>query len=203
MIGRRSIHQFRNMALAVASALTLSSCVSLGGTAPASMLTLTATSTVTAGESKTGMAKDAMVVLIPEVPRKLDTNRVPVQINTGNIAYLKDGVWTDKPAILMRHLLAETLAAKNGTLILSEVETAGKAENYLSGQLVEFGIDEASMEAVAIFDAVRIRQGQPVEKRRFDAREGLIKIETGDAGEALNAVANKIAEDVATWLSAS
>lgn len=203
MIGRRSIHQFRNMALAVASALTLSSCVSLGGTAPASMLTLTATSTVTAGESKTGMAKDAMVVLIPEVPRKLDTNRVPVQINTGNIAYLKDGVWTDKPAILMRHLLAETLAAKNGTLILSEVETAGKAENYLSGQLVEFGIDEASMEAVAIFDAVRIRKGQPVEKRRFDAREGLIKIETGEAGEALNAVANKIAEDVATWLSAS
>jgi cholesterol transport system auxiliary component len=203
MIGRRSIHQFRNMALAVASALTLSSCVSLGGTAPASMLTLTATSTVTAGESKTGMAKDAMVVLIPEVPRKLDTNRVPVQINTGNIAYLKDGVWTDKPAILMRHLLAETLAAKNGTLILSEVETAGKAENYLSGQLVEFGIDEASMEAVAIFDAVRIRKGQPVEKRRFDAREGLIKIETGEAGEALNAVANKIAEDVANWLSAS
>lgn len=167
------------------------------------MLTLTATSTVTAGESKTGMAKDAMVVLIPEVPRKLDTNRVPVQINTGNIAYLKDGVWTDKPAILMRHLLAETLAAKNGTLILSEVETAGKAENYLSGQLVEFGIDEASMEAVAIFDAVRIRKGQPVEKRRFDAREGLTKIETGEAGEALNAVANKIAEDVATWLSAS
>lgn len=203
MIGRRSIHHFRNMALAVASALTLSSCVSLGGTAPASMLTLTATSTVTAGESKTGMAKDAMVVLIPEVPRKLDTNRVPVQINTGNIAYLKDGVWTDKPAILMRHLLAETLAAKNGTLILSEVETAGKAENYLSGQLVEFGIDEASMEAVAIFDAVRIRKGQPVEKRRFDAREGLTKIETGEAGETLNAVANKIAEDVATWLSAS
>lgn len=203
MIGRKSIHQFRSMALAVASALTLSSCVSLGGTAPASMLTLTATSTVTAGESKTGMAKDAMVVLIPEVPRKLDTNRVPVQINTGNIAYLKDGVWTDKPAILMRHLLAETLAAKNGTLILSEVETAGKAENYLSGQLVEFGIDEASMEAVAIFDAVRIRKGQPVEKRRFDAREGLTKIETGEAGETLNAVANKIAEDVATWLSAS
>ena len=164
MIGRRSIHQFRNMALAVASALTLSSCVSLGGTAPASMLTLTATSTVTAGESKTGMAKDAMVVLIPEVPRKLDTNRVPVQINTGNIAYLKDGVWTDKPAILMRHLLAETLAAKNGTLILSEVETAGKAENYLSGQLVEFGIDEASMEAVAIFDAVRIRKGATCRK---------------------------------------
>lgn len=203
MIGRRSIHHFRNMALAVASALTLSSCVSLGGTAPASVLTLTATSTVTAGESKTGMAKDAMVVLIPEVPRKLDTNRVPVQINTGNIAYLRDGVWTDKPAILMRHLLAETLAAKNGTLILSEVETAGKAENYLSGQLVEFGIDEASMEAVAIFDAVRIRKGQPVEKRRFDARKGLTKIETGEAGETLNAVANKIAEDVATWLSAS
>lgn len=202
MIERLPIRQIKTMSVLLVAALALPSCVSLSGKAPTSMLTLTANSTVTAGTSNTGLAKDAMVVLVPEVPRKLDTNRVPVQINAGNIAYLKESVWTDKPAILMRQLLAETLAAKNGTLILSEVETAGKAENYLSGQLVEFGVDESGMEAVAIFDAVRIRKGQPVEKRRFDARKDLTKIEPEEVGEALNVVANKIAEDVATWLSA-
>ena len=202
MIERLSIRQIKTMSVLLVAALALPSCVSLSGKAPTSMLTLTANSTVTAGTSNTGLAKDAMVVLVPEVPRKLDTNRVPVQVNAGNIAYLKESVWTDKPAILMRQLLAETLAAKNGTLILSEVETAGKAENYLSGQLVEFGVDESGMEAVAIFDAVRIRKGQPVEKRRFDARKDLTKIEPEEVGEALNVVANKVAEDVATWLSA-
>lgn len=202
MIGSRSFRRLKFMALMATAGLALSSCVSLGGKAPASLLTLTAKATVAAGASKTGQVKDAMVILIPDVPRKLDTNRVPVQIDAGNVAYLKDSVWTDKPAVLIRHLLAETLAAKNGTLILSEVETAGRAENYLSGQLVEFGIDEGGMEAVAVFDAVRIRKGLPLEKRRFEATEGLTKIASAEAADALNAVANKVAEDVATWLSA-
>ncbi|HMT40511.1 MAG TPA: ABC-type transport auxiliary lipoprotein family protein [Sphingorhabdus sp.] len=200
MTGRISIRQIRTMAVVMAVTLALPSCVSFGGTAPASMLTLTSTASVTAGTSNSGLAKEAMIVLVPEVPRKLDTNRVPVQIDSGNVAYLKESVWTDKPAVLMQQLLIETLAAKNGMLILSEVEAAGKAENYLSGQLIEFGIDEGGSEAVAIFDAVRIRKGQPVEKRRFDARAGLNKIAPREAGEALNMVANKIADDVAAWL---
>lgn len=202
MIARLSIRRIWELGVAAAAILVLPSCVSLGGTAPASMLTLTPNFSVTAGASKTGLAKEAMIVRVPEVPRKLDTNRVPVQISSGNVAYLKDSVWTDKPAILLQQLLAETLSAKNGTLILSEMDTAGKAENYLSGQLVEFGIDEAAMEAVATFDAVRIRKGLPIEKRRFDAREGLAKIEPDLAGEALNVAANRIAEDVANWLRA-
>lgn len=201
----RALVTIRKAKIAAALTVTslLSGCVSLGGEAPVSMLTISADASVTAGVSKSGLAKDALVVLTPEVPRKLDTNRVPVQIDAGNVAYLKDSVWTDKPAILLQQLLMETLAAKNGTLILSEVETAGKAENYLSGQLVEFGVDARGMEAVAIFDAVRIHKGSPIEKRRFEAREGLAKIEPGQAGEALNIVANKLAGDIAAWLAAT
>lgn len=202
MSGSVSIHRMKMVAATILATAALSACVSLGSEPPASMLTLAADVSVTAGASKSGQAKDALVVLIPEVPRKLDTNRVPVQINAGNIAYLKDSVWADKPAILLQQLLAETLAAKNGTLILSEVETAGRAENYLSGQLVEFGIDEGGMEVVAIFDAVRIRKGSPIEKRRFVAREGLSKIEPAQAGEALNVAANRLAGEIAGWLAA-
>lgn len=202
MFGSRGKKTVLAKALAASALLSLSACVSFGGDAPISMLTLKADTAVAAGANKSGMAKDALVVLIPDVPRKLDTNRVPVSIDTGNIAYLKDSVWADKPAVLMQQLLSETLTAKNGTFILSQVETAGKAENYLSGQLVEFGIDASTMEAVALFDAVRIRKGVPIEKRRFEAREGLSKIEPAQASEALNGAANKVASAVADWLAA-
>jgi cholesterol transport system auxiliary component len=202
MFGSRSRKRAITAAFIGSALLSLSACVSFGGKAPISMLTLKADAAVAAGANKSGMAKDALVVLIPDVPRKLDTNRVPVAIDTGNIAYLKDSVWTDKPAVLMQQLLSETLAAKNGAFILNEVETAGKAENYLSGQLVEFGIDAPAMEAVAVFDAVRIRKGVPIEKRRFEAREGLSKIEPAQASEALNGAANKVASAVADWLAA-
>ena len=200
MNGRPLIGKCRTAVLLLAATITLPSCVSLGGAAPSSMLTLTATDKVADATSKTGMAKDAMIIRVPEVPRTLDTNRVPVQMASGSVAYLKNSVWTDKPAVLMQQLFVETIAARNGILILSEVETAGKAENYLSGQLVEFGIDESGMEAVATFDAVRIRKGQPIEKRRFQAREAISEIEPVAAGRALNAIANKIALDVSSWL---
>jgi cholesterol transport system auxiliary component len=202
MMAKPVWHKANSLALGSALLLGLSGCVSFGGKAPISMLSLTADATVAAGANKVGAAKDALVILIPTVPRKLDTNRVPVQIDASNVAYLKDSVWTDKPAILMQQLLSETLAAKNGVLVLSESETAGKAENYLSGQLVEFGIDAAGMEAVAVYDAVRIRKGQPIEKRRFEAREALVKIEPSQASQALNGAANKLASDVAAWLAA-
>lgn len=196
-----SIRVAKALAISAVATAALSACVSLGSEAPVSLLTLSADNSVAAGTSKSGAAKDALVVLAPEVPRKLDTNRVPVQIDAGNVAYLKDSVWTDKPAILMQQLLAETLSAKNGTLILSEVETAGKAERYLSGQLVEFGIDEGTMEAVVVLDAVHIRKGGAIDKRRFEAREAVSEIKPRPAGEALNTAANKLAGEVATWLS--
>ncbi|MFN3747388.1 MAG: ABC-type transport auxiliary lipoprotein family protein [Sphingorhabdus sp.] len=196
-----SIRLAKAFAISAVATAALSACVSLGSEAPVSLLTLSADNSVAAGTSKSGAAKDALVVLAPEVPRKLDTNRVPVQIDAGNVAYLKDSVWTDKPAILMQQLLAETLSAKNGTLILSEVETAGKAERYLSGQLVEFGIDEGTMEAVVVLDAVHIRKGGAIDKRRFEAREAVSEIKPRPAGEALNTAANKLAGEVATWLS--
>lgn len=184
-------------------ALLLSGCVSFGGKAPVSMLTLSADAPVSAGSSKSGEPDDALVILIPQVPRKLDTNRVAVQIDAGNVAYVKDTVWSDKPAVLMQELLAETLAAKNGALVLSEVEASGKAGRTLSGQLVEFGIDAATSEAVATFDAVLLGKGKLVEKRRFEARSPVGEVTGSEAGSALNLAANRLAADVALWLQAN
>ena len=203
MKSHRRFKELGSIFVASCAALLLSACVSLGTKAPISLLTLSSDATVSPGASKVGMPKDALVILVPEVTRKLDTNRVPVQVDAGNIAYLKDSVWADKPAILFQQLIAETVSAKNGTLILSEVETSGKAEHFLSGQLIEFGIDSTSMEAVVIFDAVKMSKGKPIEKRRFQARESVTRIEPGEAGAALNSSANKIAAEIASWLAAS
>lgn len=190
----------RPLILAVVLAAPLAGCVSFGGKAPASMLVLTASSSVESGVMRSGAASDALVILLPEVPRKIDTNRVPVQIDDSSIAYLKDAVWADKPARLMQQLLTETVSAKNGRLVLNEVDAGGKAQQFLSGSLLEFGLDSAAMEAVVIYDAVKLVRGQAVEKRRFEARKPVSKIEAAPAGAALNDAANDVAVQVADWI---
>lgn len=189
--------------LLVASVLSLAliSCVNLGGKAPPSMLVLTPTKMVAGGTLQSGAAKDALVVLTPEVPRKLETNRVPVQIDNGNIAYLKDALWADKPARLMQMLVMETVSATNNRLVLNEDVAGTKAEHYLSGTLLEFGLDSTTNQAVIIYDVVRLQNGKAIEKKRFEARVDVIEVTAAAASVALNDGANRVAMDIAAWLA--
>jgi cholesterol transport system auxiliary component len=181
---------------------TMSGCVSFGGgKAPAALLVLTAQNAVTQGTKQTGTANQALVVLMPDVPRKLDTNRVPVQVDSSNIAYLKGAIWADKPARLMQLLLMETIAAKNNRLVLNEIDAGGKANEFVSGSLLEFGVDAQASQAVVVYDAVKLVRGQAIEKRRFEARENVGIVEAGPAGSALNKAANTVASDIAAWLN--
>jgi cholesterol transport system auxiliary component len=191
-----------HLLLATFALTGLSSCVSFGGgKAPAALLVLSANSIVKNGTAQTGAAREALVILQPEVPRKLDTNRVPVQVDNSSIAYLKGAIWADKPARLMQMLLMETIAANNNRLVLNELDAGGKAEELISGSLVEFGIDPRTMQAVVVYDAVKLVRGQAVQKRRFEAREALGVIDAGAAGSALNKAANTVASDIASWLA--
>ena len=186
--------------LGLAPALLLGGCISFGAKAPPSLLLLTATATVADGAANTGQQKEALVILVPNVPRKLDTNRLPVQINAGSIAYLKDAVWSDKPARLMQRLLMETIAAKNNRLVLNEADTGGLAQEFLSGSLMEFGIDASRSEVVLVYDAVKLVRGEAVKTKRFEARRPVSLIEAGPASAALNVAANQIAGEIADWL---
>ncbi|MEY4999786.1 MAG: hypothetical protein RIS00_1830 [Pseudomonadota bacterium] len=190
-------------AMLVAPLVLLSGCVSFGTDAPPTMLVLKADSVVSAGNVKSGEVKDALVIMAPEAPRKLDTNRVAVQVDASNIAYLKDAIWSDKPTVLMQQLVTETLSARSPRLILTENESAGRADSSLSGQLLEFGIDSATMEAVASFDAVRSSRGSPIIKRRFEVRVPVTKVDARNAGVALNEAANQLALEIADWVIAN
>ena len=185
--------------LALPVILSLGACVSFGTKAPPSMLVLTANSSVPTGTVRTASASDVLVIQMPEVPRKLDTNRVPVQIDASSIAYLKDAFWADKPARLMQQLLSETVSAKTGNLVLSEVDAGGKAARFISGSLLEFGVDAATNEAVVVFDAVKITRGNPTGKRRFEARRPVAAVEATSVGTALNEAANDVALQIAEW----
>jgi cholesterol transport system auxiliary component len=163
------------------------------------MLVLTADNVVAAGTARSATVAEALVIQIPQVPRKLDNNRVPVQIDASSIAYLKDAFWADKPARLMQMLLAETVSAKSGNLVLNEVDAGGKAVRILSGSLLEFGIDAATNEAVIVYDVVKIIRGSATQKRRFEARRPVTAIAPAPAGAALNAAANDVAGQIADW----
>jgi cholesterol transport system auxiliary component len=179
--------------------MALGACVSFGGKAPPSMLVLTSDNIVSAGSARLASSAETLVIQTPSVPRKLDTNRIPVQINSSSIAYVKDAFWADKPARLMQSLLVETLSAKTGNLVLNEVDAGGKATVYLSGSLLEFGIDAATNEAIIVYDAVKIARNSPAEKRRFEARRPVSVVAAAQAGEALNAAANDVAVQIAAW----
>lgn len=194
------IKKLRFAALTGTLALALGACVSFGGKAPPSLLVLTASNTVANGTAKSGASSDALIVLLPEAPRTLDTNRVPVQIGDSSIAYLKDAVWADKPSRLMQSLLMETIAAKTGRLVLNETDAGGKATQYLSGGLIAFGVDASTSEAVVVYDAVKLVRGVSVDKKRFEVRRPVTAVEAGPAGIALNEAANEVAVQVSDWI---
>jgi cholesterol transport system auxiliary component len=99
----------------------------------------------------------------------------------------------------MQMLLVETVSAKSGNLVLNEVDAGGKAVRYLSGSLLEFGIDATTNEAVVVYDVVKIIRGSATEKRRFEARRPVNAIAPAPAGAALNAAANDVASQIADW----
>lgn len=177
----------------------LSSCVSIGDTqAPPAFLILTAQNSIAADQASVGNRQNAVVVSIPDTPRKLDTNRIPVQVSDSSIAYVKGAYWADKPARLMQQLLAETIAA-SGQLVADEAQSGGKARQRISGTLSEFGVDEKGGFAIVRFDAVKIKGADIIEKRRFEAQRAIFEITASNTGEALNEAANDVASQVAIW----
>ncbi len=192
-------HAFTGGALALAL-LGLSGCVSLGGKAPDSLLTLTPAATAPAGSSASGTASTAIAISDFEAPARLDVNRVPVQVTDSQIAYLKDAVWNEKPARLLRRLIAETLRARGGRLVVDGDDPGAQAELRISGTLREMGYDARSGEVVLVLDAARLGAGSSVTTRRFEARVPGIVAEAAPVGAALNQAANQIAAEVAAWV---
>lgn len=183
-------------------ALLLSGCVSFGGKVPPFLLTLDADAAPAAGEARTASDAATLTILIPAAPQKLRTTRIPVQQDDASVAYVKDAQWVEAPQRLFQRLLSETVAARTNRVVIDEGQYLTAPGEQLAGQLMEFGVDARSNEAIVVYQAMRVGAGgKTVTQRRFEAREPIGgRIEAKPVGEALTRVANKVASDVAGWL---
>lgn len=182
-------------------ALAVSGCISFGAKPPPTLLTLTPSATLAPGTTRSAAAGQAITILPPRVPQALATNRVPVYSDDTNIAYVKDAQWVDSPARLFRALVAETVSAKTGRLVLDNRQFSVDPGTTITGVLVNFGVDAATGEAVVTYDAARATNGgQGIEERRFEARVPVSPVESGPVSVALNSAANQVADQVAGWI---
>lgn len=190
-----------SLLLVAASALPLAACVSFGPKIPDSLLTLPATAQVTAGPVRTAADGQAVQIFTPSVPQELSALRIPVRTTPTEIAYVKDALWSDAPPRLFRNLLAETVTARTGRVVLEPRGSNVTPGIRLSGRLQQFGLDAATKTAVITYDATLARgRAESVQTRRFEAKIP-VTAETGPAiATALTTGANQIATEVADWV---
>jgi len=184
-----------------AAMLTLAGCISFGAEPPDTLLTLTSTAQVPVGQQQNGGNARSLVVTVPVTPASIAAQRVPVQSSPTAIAYVKDAVWSEPPARLFARLVSDTVAARTGRVVVSQVQAVGEANDQLDGELRNFGLDATTREAVVTFDAALSRSGQQnIEKRRFEARVPVAAIDAASTGPALNQAANQVAAQLADWI---
>lgn len=191
----------RLLILAALLAAPLSGCISFGSKPPPSLLTITSAAGLPVGETQTSTTSGTITIAAPAVSQALASNRVPVQSGETAIAYVKDAQWVEPPSRLFARLLADTVTARTGRVVLSFRQAQLDPGARLGGELRSFGIDEATHEAVVTYDASLMRGADPVfEKRRFEARVPVAKIDSDSIGPALDKAANQVAAEVADWI---
>ncbi|SFP68197.1 ABC-type transport auxiliary lipoprotein family protein [Sphingomonas rubra] len=185
----------------LAASLTLAGCISFGAEPPDTLLTLTSTAQLPAGQQQDSSLAKSLVVTVPVTSAALAVPRVPVQTSPTGLAYVKDAQWSEPPARLFARLVSDTVAARTGRVVVSQVQAVGEANDQLDGELRNFGLDATTREAVVTFDAALTRSGQKdIEKRRFEARVPVAAIDAASTGPALNQAANQVAAQVADWI---
>jgi cholesterol transport system auxiliary component len=182
---------------AAAALLPLAGC--FGGKAPSQLLTLHAAATPPIAQPRTGREGNIITVTAPTLPHALNNNRVAVYVTPTTVEYVKEGQWADKPNEMFRLLLSETMAARSGWVVVDPSVYTQVQGVVLGGQLLRFGYDPTSGEAVVLFEASLARPSQAVSTNRFEARVA----STADSlavANALNQAANQVAGQVADWV---
>ena len=129
-----------------------------------------------------------------------DVQRIPVQVNDTQIAYLKDATWVEMPARLFRELLSETIRAGGSRLVIGGADEQYAAATKLTGQLLAMGYDARTQSVVVRYEAVLARPGGNVRTRRFESTVPGVAPRADQVGPAINQAANDVAAQVAQWV---
>lgn len=201
-----ALSQWKLPAMVAVAAFSLSACVSIGGgKVPPFLLTMDAQAQPVAGEARTASEGATLTVLTPNAPQKLRTVRIPVQQDGSSVAYVPEAQWVEAPQRLFQRLLTSTIAARTNRVVLDEAQYLTAPGEQLAGELLEFGMDARSNEAIIVYQAMLVNNaGKSVTQRRFETREPLTgKIEARSSGAALERAANRMASEVSDWLTAA
>lgn len=186
----------------LAASLALSGCFG-GAKVPDRLMTLSPTQTRAAATTRIAGEGEAITVVPPNMPRELQTLRVPVHESEIAVSYLKGAQWVEQPDALFARLLSETIAATTGRVVLDPSQFTFDPGQRLTGTLQRFGYDAPSAEVVAIYDATLARTGGGVVTRRFAARVPVAAPDAASVAPALNEAANRIAVEVAAWVGSA
>lgn len=189
------------MAVASISLVLAAACVSFGGEPPPpSLFNLTSNAIAAPGSAASGTAEQALAVMDPGAPARLNVLRVPVQVSDSSVAYLQDAQWVERPSRLFGRLLAETIQARGDRLVIEGSDAASSAATRLSGQLLEMGYVASSQSVLVRYDAVLQMPDGEIRTRRFESRISGVPAEADFVGPALNDAANEVAAQVAEWV---
>ncbi len=200
MSGNGAIANVLRSATMAAASLALAGCISIGGEVPEQLFRLTPETTAQVGSQVSGRPSDAIFVLDPEADRSLDVLRVPVRINDSSIAYLKDASWVEKPSRQFRSLLAETLRAETGRLVIEGGDFEHVGDLHVDGRLLRMGYDVPSRSVIVRFDATLGGRDGKIVTRRFESVVSGIEPKAKNVGPALNRAANDVARQIAAWI---
>lgn len=182
-------------------ALPLAACISFGPKAPPFLMALTPAETVPNDTVRKAGPGEAITVYTPSVPQALLTTRVPVTSGANSVTYLKDGQWVEAPNRLFQQLLANTIAARTGKVVLNPRQSTIDPGVRLTGDLEHFGLDAQAMKVIVTYDAIKqSRGGEGIETRRFEATAPVSAAEPRQVAAALNLAANQVATQVSDWL---
>lgn len=173
-----------------------------GGSTPSEFLTLSPTLAPPPGDTRSAAGGDAIAIMTPTVPRAVNTRRIPVYVTDITIEYLVNANWVEEPNELFRRLLAETIAARTGRVVLDPANFSQEPGATLGGQLLQFGFDPTRMQVVAAYEGALTRGDAPLQTRRFEARVPVTTQTAATIAPALNQAANQVAEEVAAWIAA-
>jgi len=171
---------------------------------PASLLTL-ATTTPPAPYAGPVPTSASLAVETPAVPLTLQTLRLPVTTSPTEVRYLTGATWAEQPNRQFQQLLADTLAAK-GVAVVDPRASRTPAARTLSGTLSVFGLDVSD----PLNPVVRVRYdaqlgssraATTVMLRRFDDAEPVAAQTPVEVAAALNRAANRVAVNVAGWVT--
>lgn len=198
----------RTLLLSASFAMVLSGCVRFGTKPPPQLLTISPDARVAPGARQSSVGSRRLVVTTPEAVRPLATVRVPVRVDAGSIAYVKEAQWSEPPRVLFQRLLIETLSADNSYFVSDASGVPIGGARILSGDLVEFGLDAQSRTAVVTFDASLSDPAEPgqeprIVRQRFSASAPVGKIEADTVAAPLGVAANKVAAEIAAWVKAN